>query len=356
MVTTSQIKAETVFQVPSRKSEVSRAGPTPLSFAQQRLWFLNQINPEDSSANIAQAVRVTGALQQDVLRSSLQSLIHRHQLLRTTFATTQLYAGVDSSPVQLVADSANFPIEVIVISATPAEDVEATAKRLACERARHKFDLSLGPLVRATLIQVRDQSNVLLITAHRIIADEESLRILFRELWQAYAAGGDLEATQLPPLPAQYADFAAFELKMLESESAARAIDYWRKSLEGAPPVELPGYRSSATLRTPAGATVSTVLDETLVAVLRAIADDEHVTLRSVLLSAFMILLSRYSGQRDIVVGVQVANRQDEAARNLCGPVSNLLPLRIDLSPQEPFMNLLCQVEKTEQIHERLLR
>src|ERR1051326_5141797 len=134
---------------------------------------------------------------------------------------------------------------------------------------------------------------------------------------------------------------------MLESESAASAIDYWRKSLEGAPPVELPGYRSSATLRTPAGASVSTVLDETLVALLRAIADDEHVTLRSVLSSAFMILLSRYSGQRDIVVGVQVANRQEEEARNLCGPVSNLLPLRIDLSPQQPFMNVLCQVEKT---------
>src|SRR5689334_24876618 len=99
MVTTSRIKAETVFQVPSRKSEVSRAGPTPLSFAQQRLWFLNQINPEDTSANIAQAVRVTGALQQDVLRSSLQSLIHRHQLLRPTFATTQLYSGVHRNPV-----------------------------------------------------------------------------------------------------------------------------------------------------------------------------------------------------------------------------------------------------------------
>src|ERR1041385_2412624 len=136
-------------------------------------------------------------------------------------------------------------------------------------------------------------------------------------------------------------------MEKLGNESAASAIDYWRKSLEGAPPVELPGYRSSATLRPPAGASVSTVLDETLVALLRAIADDEHVTLRSVFLSAFMILLSRYSGQRDIVVGVQVANRQDEAARNLCGPVSNLLPLRIDLSPQEPFMNLLCQVEKT---------
>src|ERR1051326_6862652 len=264
MVTTSQMRAETVFQVPARKSEVLRAGSAPLSFAQQRLWFLNQINPEDTSANISQAVRVTGPLRQDVLRRSLQLLIQRHRLLRTTFATTQLYAGVDSNPVQLIADSANFPIEVIDIRETPAEDLEATAKRLACERATHKFDLSLGPLVRATLIQVHDQSNVLLITAHRIIADEESLRILFRELWKVYAAGGDFKATQLPPLPAPYADFAVFELKMLESESAASAIDYWRKSLEGAPPVELPGHRSSAPRRTPAGASVSTVLDETL--------------------------------------------------------------------------------------------
>jgi amino acid adenylation domain-containing protein len=364
MVTPSKTrKSEIAFDMPPGRADgisdaaenglqVLRRTPAPisgdLSFAQQRLWFLSQINPEDTSANVARAITMAGPLKQDVLQRSLQSLTYRHESLRTTFATTQLYAGTDSKPVQLVADTGSFAIDVIDISGTPAEEVEATAGRLARERVRHKFDLSLGPLIRAALILVTDQSHILLITAHRIVADEESLRILFRELWQVYAAGGDLNASQLSPMPIQYVDFAVRQLHSLEGEAAASATTFWLEFLEGAPPaIELPGHRISTPLRTPSGATVSSVLDEKLVTDLQALADREHVTLRTVLLSAFTILLSRYSRQEEIVVGLQVANRHDEEVRNLVGPVSNLLPLRLDLSSPESFIHLMHRLEET---------
>jgi amino acid adenylation domain-containing protein len=353
--------SETAFDMPPRMagetSSRSEAGSavsrktattsTALSVAQERLWFLSQINPEDTSANIARAVSIAGPLKRDVLHRSLQCMIHRHELLRTTFATTQLYAGVDSTPVQLVADAGSLLIEVVDISETPDEELKATAKRVAREQLARTFDLSLGPLIRATLIRLNHQSHVLLITAHRIVADEESLNILFRELWQVYAAGGDPAMAHLSPMPAQYAHFAARQLDNLGSEAAETAIDYWRQGLEGAPPaVELPGRRSSAARRTPAGATVSSVLDDRLVARLRAFARGEDVTLRTVLLSAFAILLSRYSSQRPIVIGLQIINRQQADERDLIGPVSNVLPLRLDLSPTALFVDLLHQVEE----------
>ncbi|MEN3328621.1 MAG: hypothetical protein V7638_3428, partial [Acidobacteriota bacterium] len=331
---------------PSVPRRTSGATSSELSFAQQRLWFLNQINPDDTSVNLARAVSITGPLKQDVLHRSLQSLVCRHESLRTTFATTELYAGIDSKPARLVAATGSFAFDLIDAGGTPAEEVEATARRLALSRVTHKFDLSLGPLAIATLIRVDDQFHILLVTAHRIVADEESLRILFRELWQVYAAGGDLKTSQLAPMPIQYVDFAARQLMALESEAAASEIEFWRKSLEQAPPVlELPTYRLSAPLRTPAGASVSTTLDQELVAQLRALADAEHVSLRTVLLSAFTILLSRYSRQEEIVVGLQLANRHDEEVRNLVGPMSNLLPLRVDLSCRESFAHLLRRLE-----------
>jgi amino acid adenylation domain-containing protein len=319
------------------------ANSTAVSFAQERLWFLNQINPEDA-ATVARAVTITGPLQRDVLERCLQLLVSRHESLRTTFATTQLYAGIDSKPVQLVADAGTFPLETVDISGTPA--AEGEARRLAQEKVRHKFDLSLGPLIRATSIRLDRQSHVLLITAHRIIADEESLNTLFRELWKVYAAGGNLEPAQLSPLPVQYTGFATRQLQDLEGEAGVSAIDYWRERLAGAPPaVELPGHRTGAAPGTPAGATILSGLDQALAGALQALADREETTLRTVLLAAFAVLLSRYSTQRDLVVGLEVTNR-DEHTCNLVGPVSNLLPLRLDPEPRESFIDLLHRLEE----------
>src|SRR5690349_1192700 len=316
-----------------------------LSAAQERLWFLTQINPQDTTANIARAVKVNGPLDREVLERSLQSLLHRHETLRTTFAITQLYAGIDSRPVQLVAAAGRFPLDVVDIRETAKQRVDATS--LLRERVQQPFDLSLGPLVRATLLRFGEQSHILLITAHRIIADEVSLEIIFRELWQVYGAFGVLEAAQLPPVPIQYADFAANQLHTLESEAATSSLDYWRKTLAGAPPVlELPSDRTLAPLHSTTAAKASIVLDDSLVQQLRALAERERVSLRTLLLAAYAILLSRYSNQGEMVIGLELANRDLEETQNLVGPVANVLPVRIDLSPEATFVHLLHRLDK----------
>jgi amino acid adenylation domain-containing protein len=314
----------------------SRAGGAPfLSPAQERLWFLDQINPGDESLNIARAVSINGDLDRDLLQRCLRQVISRHESLRTTFATTQLYAGVDSRPVQIIGDSADIDVDLIDRN---TDDLCGLLR----EQAQHSFDLSLGPLIRATLIKVTEQSHILLIAAHRIIADDESLKILLRELFRIYTAGS------AAPLPLQYRDYATRQLNILESDAALTAIEYWRESLAGAPAaIELPGYQQKTGLRTAAGATISTRLNEHLVSSLRAMSESEQVTLRTVLLSAFAVLLSRCSRQNDLVVGLEIPNRHDDELQNLIGAVSNLLPLRIDLSPQETFTSLMARLHQT---------
>src|SRR5215212_692088 len=312
-----------------------------LSPAQERLWFLDQINPGDASLNIARAVSINGVLDRDLLERCLRQIVSRHESLRTTFATTQLYAGVDSRPVKLVADSATLSIELVDISSEPDN-----LRGLLREKTQHRFELSLGPLIRATFVKIAEQSHVLLIAAHRIIADDESLKILLRELFRIYTAGAD--ATVLPPLALQYRDYAARQLNVLDSDSGRTAIEYWRESLAGAPAViELPSYRLKPGLRTSVAATDSIQLNDTLVTSLRALSESEQVTLRTTLLGAFVVLLSRCSRQNDLVVGLKISNRHDEEVQSLIGAVSNLLPLRIDLSPHETFTGLTARLQAT---------
>ena len=311
-----------------------------LSPAQERLWFLEQINPGDLSLNIARAVTIKSVLDRDLLRQCLRQIVSHHESLRTTFATTQLYAGVDSRPVQLVGDAADICIEFVDIG-NDANDL----RHLLREKSRRSFDLSLGPLIRATLVNVAEQSHVLLIVAHRIIADDESLKILLRELFRTYAAGSN--PTVLRPLPLQYCDYATRQLNLMESNAARTAIEYWRQTLAGAPAaIELPSYRLKPGLHTGAGA-ITTRLNKTLVSSLRALSDGQQVSLRTTLLGAFAVLLSRYGSHNDLVVGLEISNRQDQEVQNLIGPVANLLPLRIDPSPHETFAALATRLQVT---------
>src|ERR1051326_8498795 len=352
MITTH--KSKTGFAaLPHMRSEASgsearvsaRTG-SALSPAQERLWFLSQINPEDTSANIARAVRITGTISRKVLKQSLEVLTYRHEILRTTFATAELYAGIDSTSVQLVAAAGRFPLDVVDLSETAADEIEQTAERVMRERVSQPFDLSLGPLIRATLIKVAEQSHIFLLTAHRIVADEESLNILLRELWQVYPAYSDWDTADLPPVP-QYSVFAADQLNSLQSEAAASSIDYWRRTPAGAPPVlELPAYRSATQPRGPAAANTAIVLDARLMHRLRALAGNEHVSTPTLLLAAYAVLVWRYSNQGDMVIGLELANRDREEVLNLVGPVANVLPLRIVLSPDETFVELVHRLHE----------
>lgn len=325
----------------------SETGSAPVSFAQERLWFLDQINPGDVSANISRGVRIKGDLKQDLLQRSLQAVVNRHESLRTTFATNQLDALKDSKPVQLIAANRTIEILVIDLSHEPANQREAKARDLAQGAARRRFDLTLGPLLQATLLRLDEREHVLIVTFHHIVSDEWSLDIFFRDLWQLYKAGLRGNSSPLPHLPIQYADFACWQRTLVESEALQAQSNYWRAKLQGAPAViELPSDRPRPAIQSGRGASATFVLRKELTEALTALSDNEEATLFMTLVAAMQILISRYSRQHDIVLGSTFVNRELEETRNLIGPISNALPLRTDLSGNPTFREVLTRVKE----------
>ena len=323
------------------------SGPVPLSFAQERLWFLDQIAPGDASANISRGLKITGELNYDLLRQSLQTLVSRHESLRTTFATMQLYAGVDSKPAQFITNNSAVELAVTNLSSIPIDQQMLKARGLAQAEAQHAFELTIGPLLRATLLMLAPDEHVLLLTAHRIISDDRSLDLLVRELLQVYDAGVSGEDPQLPSLPIQFADYASWQRNWSDAGNLRTESDYWTATLRGAPAVlELPGDRSRPAVQHWRGASVSLVLDEGLSQELFALAQVEQTSLFVLLMTAFQILLARYSGRTDIVTGSQFANRELAETRNLIGPLANAFALRTDLSSDPAFRELLARVQK----------
>lgn len=323
------------------------SGPAPLSFAQERFWFLDRINPDDASSNISRGVRIKGDLKRDLLQRSLQAIVDRHESLRTTFATNQLYAVKDSKPVQLIAVNKTHEITVIDLSHESVDQREAKARDLAQGAAQRPFDLTLGPLLQATLLRLGGREHVLIVTLHRIVSDEWSLDVFFRDLWQLYKAGMRGNSSQLPQLPIQYADYARWQRTVIQSEALQADGNYWRAKLQGAPAAnELPTDRPRPAIQSGRGASAAFVLKKELTGDLRALSDNEDATLFMTLMAALQILISRCSGQDDIVVGSTVANRELDETRNLIGPISNALALRVDLSGNPTFREVLARVKE----------
>ena len=286
-------------------------GPAALSFAQERLWFLDQIDPGAASANISRGIKITGELNPDLLRQSFQTIVSRHESLRTTFATSQLYAGVDSKPAQLVAASSAVELAVTDLSSILSGQLILQARELAQAEAQRPFDLTIGPLLRATLLVLDRNEHVLLLTVHRIVSDERSLDLLFEELWQTYSAAVRGESAHLPSLPIQLADYSAWQRDRLNDENLRTHGDYWQARLQGAPAVlELPADRPRPAVQNWHGASVSLVLARQLSQALITLAKVEHTSLFVTLMTAFQILLARYSRQTDIVTGSEFANRE----------------------------------------------
>jgi amino acid adenylation domain-containing protein len=326
------------------------SGPVPLSFAQERLWFLEQIDPGDASAHISRGMKVTGALDRGLLRQSLETILNRHESLRATFATTQLYAGVDGQPTQLIAKKGRVELAVVDLSAEVIDRRISKAREFAQSEAQRGFDLTTGPLLRITLLVLEDNEHILLVTAHRIISDDHSLDLLLQELWLTYGALASGARLSIPDLPLQFADYASWQRNTFSDEFLRTHSDYWRTKLEGAPAVlELPADRPRPAVQNWRGESLSVALDEDLGAALRALARAEHTTLFVVLMAAFQILLARYSRQDDLVVGSEFSNRESADLRNLVGPLSNAFALRADLSGNPPFCELLRQVQTTYQ-------
>ena len=321
---------------------VNRGGDLPLSFAQQRLWFIEQLEPGSATYNIATAVRLVGGLDAGALERALSEVVRRHESLRTTFPT------IDSMPVQRIGAAERVAVPQVELMGLAEGERELELKRLATEEARRPFDLSHGPLLRMKLVRVSENEQVLFAVMHHIISDGWSLGILTREVAALYGAYSRGQETPLAELNIQYGDYAAWQREWLNGEALESQLGYWREQLAGAPPVlELPTDHPRKAMQTFNGTHQSFSLPASLSASLNALSRREGVTLFMTLLAAFNLLLAWYTGQRDIVVGTGVANRTHIETENLIGFFVNTVVLRTDLSGGPTFRELLRRVRET---------
>ncbi|MET0500480.1 MAG: amino acid adenylation domain-containing protein, partial [Candidatus Binatia bacterium] len=321
---------------------VSRNQELPLSFAQQRLWFLDQYEPNSSLYNIPGALRLRGFLDVAALEQSLNEIIRRHESLRTTFSM------VDGDAVQVIAPAAGQSLAVVDLRDHPEGEREEEARRLVSEEARRAFDLAQGPLFRSKLVRLGEEDHVLLLTMHHIVSDGWSMGVLYGELSMLYRAFINGEPSPLPELPIQYADFAVWQRKWLQGEVLESQLSYWKKQLEGIPAVlNLRTDRLRLAVQSDRGARQSLVLSKELTDQLKALSRQEGVTLFMTLLAAFQTLLHRYTGQEDIVVGSPIANRNRSQIEGLIGFFVNTLVLRKNFAGNPTFRELLSQVRET---------
>ncbi|HEX4495131.1 MAG TPA: amino acid adenylation domain-containing protein [Thermoanaerobaculia bacterium] len=308
----------------------------PASFAQQRLWFLDQIEPGAATYNIPLGVGLAGRLDLAVLAAALQEVTARHETLRTTFV------AMDGEPVQVVAAALDLPLPVVDLRGLSGG--EEAARELAWQAARRPFDLARGPLLRALLLRLADDEHRLLLNVHHIVADGWSMGVLIREILTLYGAFVGGLPSPLPELPVQYVDYAVWQREWLEAEAAGQ-IAWWRERLRGAPVLlELPTDRPRTAARTGRGGERELRLPRELSDRLQTLSRRQGLTSFMTLLAAFQGLLSRWSGQCVILVGAPVANRHRPEIQGLIGFFVNTLVLRIDLPDDPTFHELLSRV------------
>ncbi|HEY0736956.1 MAG TPA: condensation domain-containing protein, partial [Herpetosiphonaceae bacterium] len=320
-------------------ARVPRDRPLPLSFAQQRLWFLDQLEPGSPAYNVPVAVKILGRLDPEALEHSLNALVARHEILRTTFASQ------GGQPIQVILPQQSLALERHDLQDLPAAEREAVALRLMHESARQPFNLASDSLVRVLVVQLSDREHLLALTMHHIVADEWSLGVIIREIaafYQGYVRG---QTITLPELPIQYADYSVWQREWLSGQVLEEQLDYWKQQLAGAPGLlQLPTDYPRPAVQTFRGARYTIALPAELSTALQQLSRQEGVTLFMTLLAAFKVLLSRYSGQTDLVVGVPIAGRQQVEAEALIGLFFNTMVLRTDLGGRPTFRDLLARV------------
>ncbi|HEX2188309.1 MAG TPA: amino acid adenylation domain-containing protein [Longimicrobiaceae bacterium] len=308
------------------------AGPAPLSYAQERLWLTERLGAGAGVYTMAYALRARGPLDPDALRRALDETVRRHAALRTVFA------GGDGAPVQVVLPAAPLPLPVEPV------DGEAGADRAAREEAGAPFDLERGPLFRARLLRLAPEEHLLLLALHHAVADGPSLDVLFREVCDLYCAFARGEPSPLAPLPVGYADYAAWQRERVSGAALDEHLAFWREALAGAPTVlDLPTDRPRPPAQSHRGATHRFALPAAAMEGVRALAPAEDATTFMALLAAWQVLLSRYAGEEELVVGTAVTQRTRPELRELVGFFANTLPLRADLSGDPTFRELLSR-------------
>jgi amino acid adenylation domain-containing protein len=318
-----------------------RTGPIPLSFAQQRLWFLDQLEPGTAYYNMPMSLRLEGALDLGALQRAFDELLRRHESLRTTFRAEQ------GEPVQVILPAFSLPLAVVDLRDVPEAEREAEARRLTLQEALRPFELSTGPLLRVTVLRLEEHRYALLLTLHHIISDGWSMGVLVREMVALYQAFSQHQASPLPELGLQYADYALWQRQWLRGEVLEGRLAWWRQQLGDAPTVlELPTDRPRPAVRTYRGATHQALLPRPLADALESLSQREGATLFMTLMAAFQSLLHRYSGQTDLVVGTDVANRDHAETESLIGFFVNQLVLRLRLGGNPTFRELLAQTRR----------
>jgi len=315
-----------------------------LSFAQQRLWILDQLESNSAVYNITRAVKIEGALEVAVLQKALNAIVTRHATLRTVFA----FEG--GHPVQVIKESCPIDVSVIDLSDRPLSGREIKIHHLLTEEARRPFDLSKDAMLRVTVLRLDDEEHILLLVMHHIASDGWSIDILHRELATLYKACLTGEAVSLPSLPIQYADYAHWQRQWLQGEVLESQLSYWKEALGGDLPVlELPTDHPRPAVQTFRGKRRPLVLPKILTDELKRLSRQEGVTLFMTLLAAFQILLHRYTDQDDIIVGCPIANRNRLEIEGLIGFFVNTLVLHTDIAGNPSFKEILKQVREETQ-------
>lgn len=332
------VKTSTHQKIKVRKSTEN----TPLSFAQERLWFMDQFDAGNSVYNITVSVRLKGSLDVSIFESCLDALVKRQEVLRTVFKT------VDGKPVQYVTSESKLTLALYDLMNLSEEKQLDEVYRIAREESAKPFDLKAGPLMRVSLLELGDNAHVLLLTMHHIISDEASFAIFFRELSGLYEAAVQKKSADLPILPVQYGDYAVWERDRLLNEGLENQLAYWKEKLKGELPVlQLPVDRPRPKVQTYRGDSDSVMLPADMTAALKKISDREDVTLYMTLMAAFKIALFRYTHQEDIVIGTTIANRSHFETQNLMGFFQNTLVLRSEVNGGLTFTEVLKRVRKT---------
>jgi amino acid adenylation domain-containing protein len=322
-------------------SQRSSGGSSPLSFAQQRLWFLDQLAPGRSVYNIPIALRLLGPLHVEALEAAISEIVRRHEVLRSVVSVQ------DIVPVQVTQPFSLVTLPITDLTDLSGENRNEEARRLRSEEARRPFDLSSGPLIRASLVRLAQEEHILLLTLHHITSDAWSSGVLVRELRLLYSAFLNDEASPLPDLPIQYADYASWQREWLSGEELERQLGYWKERLSGAPALlELPTDRPRPAVQTFSGAVHRFSLSSELTSGLKAFSQSEGATLFMTLLAGFEALLSRHSGQQDMVIGTPIANRTQPETEGLIGFFVNTLALRADISGDPSFGELIRRVRE----------
>ncbi|HEU5230641.1 MAG TPA: condensation domain-containing protein, partial [Ktedonobacteraceae bacterium] len=322
-------------------ASVGREQDLPLSFAQQRLWLMEQVDFASNAYNVPLAVQMTGALDVEALEYALQEIVNRHEVLRTTFSLDK-----NQHPVQVIHPQQQILLPVEDISYLPADKKAATARYLVTEEALRPFHLNEGPLFRARLFRLEQQEYILLLTIHHIVFDGWSMNILAREMATIYKARIQGKKNPLEPLPLQYADFAWWQRQFVQSQAFPPHFEYWKRQLQGARAFDLPTDRLRSEQSHYQAKSYAFLVPSNITQELTQYGHKHSATLFMVLLAAFQVLLYRITGTRDIVVGTDIANRMYEETEGLIGFFVNLLALRTQLDGQALFYEVLQQVRE----------